>query len=225
MNGSAAGPLVSVGLVGIALLVGCGGSRTEGPRIAERPDGFAWEPNYYAARRVLPQREVVRQSGYFTPSGSHDSIVLTEYRGAATIAEITAARNEAARRSTYLSHGAPEDREIDGRRAVTWIVTEEYREQIVSREIVAVVPYAERTYTIEFHAESTPYRDPAGMRRAVESFRWVDEEASGVATLVVVGLGLGTLWYVVRRLRLPERRELLGAHRFVETRAGERKEA
>ena len=87
-------------LSGIALLVGCGGSRNEGPRITDRPDGFAWEPNYYSARKVLPQREVVHQSGYFKPGGSHDSIVVTEYRGTTTLTEIRGPRYSAAKSSS-----------------------------------------------------------------------------------------------------------------------------
>ena len=116
---------------------------------------------------------------------------------------------EAARRWTYLQHGTPEELEIDGRQAVAWVVTEEYRGEIASREIVAVVPYEERTYSIEFHAATASYRDPAAMRRSVESFRLVHQDPAGATILVALGLALGALWYLARRLRLPERRELL----------------
>lgn len=151
-------------------LSGCAGPQEAGPRLTERPEGFGYRAKAYAARKVLPDREVVRQSGYFPFGGSSDSILITEYRGTVTREQVEFARDAAARKWTYQEYGPLQDRTIDGRRAFAWRIVQKSDDEETGLAFVAVVPYDDRTYSIEFHATDPLYRKSLVLERTVESF-------------------------------------------------------
>jgi len=196
-------------MAAVSWLSGCAGQPESGPRITERPEGFGYQPQAYAARKVLPDREVVRQSGYFPFGDSSDSILITEYRGTVTREQVESARDAAARKWTYQKYGPLQDRTIDGRQAFSWLIVQERDGEESGLAIIAVVPYEKRTYSIEFHATDPLYRKSLVLERTVESFV-VRDRGRFSAVQLVGALGFVAIAGVLtRRLKGLERRERL----------------
>ena len=190
-----------------ALCAGCASPTHEGPRVTDRPDGFAYEPNAHAARKVLIDRESVRQNGYFTLGEPTNSIIITEYSGSTTREQADASRAAAAAKWTYQDYGQIEDLTIDGRAAWGWLIVQRSQGKESSLEYVAVVAYDHRTYTIEFHATEASLRRASLLRRTVKSFRVVRGRSfNPLAVLALLLFGSGAV-LLTRRLKSLERRE------------------
>jgi len=191
----------------VALCAGCTSPAHDGPQVTDRPEGFAYEPNAYAARKVLADRESSRQNGYFTLGEPASSIIITEYSGSTTRAQAEVSRAAAAAKWTYQDYGLIEDLTIDGRPAWGWLVVQRSQGKESSLEYVAVVSYDQRTYTIEFHATAAALRKASLLRRTVKSFQVVEGRSfNPLAALALLAFGSGAV-ILTRKLKALERRE------------------
>ena len=145
--------------------------------------------------------------GQFTLTEPHNSIMITEYRGSTSGAQAEAARSTAAEKWSYQEYGPAEELEIDGRDSWGWLITQRSKGEVTSLEYVAVVPYADRTYSVEFYASDDKLYDKYFLKKTVSSF-----EVSGAGPLqashlfILAGLTVAA-FIVARRLRRFERRK------------------
>lgn len=159
--------------------IGCSGPDRPGPNVEDVPPGFFFDANASAARKVFVDAEPLDQSGWFAhdQNDDHSSIMITTYSGKVPEDAIRAARDTHAERwgrrngsTSGSDYGPVEEVEIDGRNAFAWEVRQYYKGDLCSLEWVAVVPYEESTYCVEFFAGQEEYMDPDLLRRTVESF-------------------------------------------------------
>ncbi len=155
-------------------LAGCSQPLMDGAQVPGRPEGFVFDANSSAARKVFPDRQVLDQRSYFTVSGEYsNSIMITEYAGETGYEEVQAAREAAeARYGGNTAYGPIDATVIDKRPAWTYLVTQRYRGDISSLTYTAVVSYGKtgRTYSVEFHASDPRYMDEALLAGVVKSF-------------------------------------------------------
>ena len=158
---------------------GCGSPDRPGPNVEDVPHGFFYDANASAARKVFMDVEPLDQSGWFAhnQNDDHSSIMITTYAGQVPEDAIRAARNAHAERwgrrngsTSGSDYGPVEEVEIDGHQALAWEVRQYYKGDLCSIEWVAVVPYEESTYAVEFFAGMEEYMDPELIRRTVQSF-------------------------------------------------------
>ena len=161
---------IAVACALLALSMGFLGCRTsrasESPvtSVPVGPDLAASDP-----RRVFPEREVVDQSGWNRTDGvEHESILILEFGGACTEAELRAAREQLERRwgSAILRHGSIEEVEIDRRPAWGW-----FEDRGTTRAYVGVVSYRDATLSIEFSSTLEEHQGDEFLRNHVRSFR------------------------------------------------------
>ena len=148
----------------------CVTTAIEGAQIASPPSGLGFDPNCSAARKVLRDRDTVRQRCYVGRGESPDWITITEFKGTTARRSVEDARTDASQR--YRDHvlGALEDIRVDGREAWGWTTSTTYKGKVTSLGYVAVVAYPAATYSIEFDARSARNMDPALVRSTVRSF-------------------------------------------------------
>ena len=146
----------------------------EGPQLSEVPEGLAYTNSIRTSRLPLPERRLLGQVAYTGPGGMDwkTSVTISEYEGLATRSEVEAARDRYhSRYGDRLSrYGAVEGFEIDGRPA--WSYTEDGLESgRVSRHgLTAVVPWDDRTFSIEVSSTEERWMDRAVQRRLASSF-------------------------------------------------------
>jgi hypothetical protein len=165
------------GIILAAILMGSGSGCSkpvlEGGQVSRVPEGFLFDANASAARLVFPEKSMIDQRGYFTlRDDDHCSIMITEYQGAATCDEATAARDRAAREYGYQDYGPVEELVIDGQPAWGWLITQHGKDSVSSYNYTAVVPYEEEglTYTVEYYASNPRFRDPEAQKEIVQRF-------------------------------------------------------
>lgn len=185
------------------VLVGCSTARIEGPQIVDRPPGFALSLDAESAANMFPDREVLAQRGYFTKGRRASSIMITEYEGAAERSEAQAARDRREKSWSHAEVGSVESLKIDGRSAWGWTIDQKLDGELKSKAFVAVVPYGESTYAIEFYASNPQLWKGDLLRDTVRSFAVVHKGSVGpFQILALVGLGVGVVFFVKRMRRL-----------------------
>ncbi len=169
-----------IGILACLATVSCGGPDRPGPNVEDVPAGFVFDANASSARKVFADLQEVDQSGWIAMDANddHSSIMITTYAGTVPEDQIRSARNTHAERwgrkrgaQSGSDYGAVEEIEIEGHKAWAWEITQHYRGGISSMEWVAVVPYEDQTYAIEFHAGMDPHKDWDLIRNTVLSFR------------------------------------------------------
>jgi len=157
---------------------GCSGIDRPGPNVEDVPEGFFFDANASAARKVL-EVEPLDQSGWFAHNANddHSSIMITTYQGQIDEDTIRAARDTHAQRWGRKSrsvngsdYGSVEEIEIDGQRAWAWEIVQYYKGDLCSIEWTAVVPYEDVTYAVEFFAGMENHMSPELIRKTVYSF-------------------------------------------------------
>jgi hypothetical protein len=154
--------------------VGCRDSGIQGPQIGNVPRGFRFDPNARATRRVLDRRSPVGQRGYFRQGSGdkHSMIMITEYRGAMSPAEIRGAYEDA--RALYPSqrYGPVETLRVASLPAWAWLITQPSEGTIASLCYAAVIPDAktDRTYTVEFYTTEPEFQNVQLLKGTVMSF-------------------------------------------------------
>ncbi len=158
----------SVGLALALTLAGCG-PVIEGPQLGEVPSGLAYNTSITSARPPLPGRPVARQVAYLAPGGQDwkDSVIITEYDGPLTLAEVAAARDGFEKRyGRSARYGPLETLTIGGHPGWCW--TEAQADGALT--LNGVVSLEGKTYGIELKIGRKEGRDLAAMSRMVASF-------------------------------------------------------
>ncbi|MGV8042144.1 MAG: hypothetical protein AB2L07_19480 [Thermoanaerobaculaceae bacterium] len=173
----------------------------EGPVLGKVPEGLAYTSTMQAARVPLPRRAVTRQLGYVRPGGADwtTSVVITEYSGATSAEEVSAARDEYARRYTSTEYSEIEGMGIDGRPAWGWYERQRSKERLVDMQLTAVVAYPSASYSIEVSTSDPRLQSEGTLREVALSFRIATRERFDAAVLIVAGLLLGAVTWVVWR--------------------------
>lgn len=167
----ASGALAALAL---ALALASCGPVYEGPQLAEVPDGLAYTSSIRSARVPLPGRRVLAQYAYAGPGGLDwkTSVVISEYEGLATRSEVEAARDGFHARYGGRSsrYGPVGEVRVGGRPG--WGYTEDglLDGRVVRRGLTAVVPWDERTFSLEVGSSEAPWDDREAQRRLVASF-------------------------------------------------------
>lgn len=163
----------------IATLGGCGDLDRPGPNVQDVPEGFVFDANGEGSR-VFADVEPLDQSTWLAQDRFDrcSAITITTYDGEITATAVRrqhdarAAKNARRPGSPHgADYGPVEETEIDGRTAWTWEVLGYVDGELASVERVAVIPYEDATYSVEFYAGIEDHIDPTLVRRTVESFR------------------------------------------------------
>lgn len=192
----------------LAMALGGCAPINEGPVLARVPEGLAYSNGIRAARAPLPHRAVTRQLGYVRPGGTDwtTSVVITEYSGATDAAEVSAARDELARRHTGTDYSDVEGMGIDGRPAWGWYERQLDKGRITSMQLTAIVPYEAASYSIEVSTSDPRLHSEVTLREFALSFHIVKRERWDAVVLIVAGLLLGLLTWGVWRAQESARR-------------------
>ncbi|MCU0291253.1 MAG: hypothetical protein MUF10_04590 [Thermoanaerobaculaceae bacterium] len=173
----------------------------EGPILRKPPTGLAYTSTVQSARAPLPHRARLRQVAYLKPGGTDwtTSVIITEYSGAATRDEIQEARDEYARRYTSQGYGEVESLSIGGRDAWGWFETQRDGERVTSLGYTGVVPWGDRTFSIEVGSRDPRLHDGAFLRGVAMSFTVATQTTYDAWILMASGLILaGILWLALR---------------------------
>ena len=163
-------------VIGGLMLMGssCDRPLIDGPQIRKAPEGFLFDANFSAARKVFTDRPPTDQRGYMTmDEDTHSSITMTEFPRAATYEDAQAAleydRTKYGRDSKY---GSIEATIIDKHPAWIWTKTNMYKGEVSSLETIAVVSYEEHdaTWTVEYSCRIPKLMDFDGMEETVKTF-------------------------------------------------------
>jgi hypothetical protein len=187
----------------LLLLASCRGLVREGPQLLDPPEGLGFTDPLQSARKPLPHRAAIRQMGYAAWNAEPpDIVVITEYEGEASREEILSAREEFANQYRSESYSAAEPTTIGGFDGWIWTITQEYRGELWSRDVVALVAGRGRTYSVEYSAHGAKASDPAAMKKVVASFRVVGRGATDLlvyALAALAALGLGVAWNRIQK--------------------------
>lgn len=138
---------------------------------------------------------------YLRPGGTDwtTSAIITEYSGAATRDEIQEARDEYARRYTSQGYGEVESLSIGGRGAWGWFETQRDGARVTSLGYTGVVPWGDRTYSIEVSSRDPRLHDGGFLREVAMSFTVASQTTYDAWILMASGLILaGILWLALR---------------------------
>ena len=178
----------------------------EGPQLSEVPEGLAYTTSIRTARLPLPDRRVLAQYAYASPGGTDwkTSVTISEYEGLATRAEVEAARETyhgryGGRSSRY---GPVEDFQVDGRPAWSWTDDSLFQGQVSRHGLVVVVPWDDRTFSVEVSSEEERWMDRGVQRRLAASFHVAKKGRYRLPLLALfVSAGVGWALYDRRRRR------------------------
>lgn len=193
----------SVGLALALTLAGCG-PVIEGPQLGEVPSGLAYNTSITSARPPLPGRPVARQVGYLAPGGQDwtDSVIITEYDGTVTFAEVAAARDDLEKRyGRSARYGPLEPLTIAGRPG--WAFSEAQPGGALT--LNGVVSLEGKTYGVELKIGRKEGRDLATMSRMVASFHVPRRRDPLPWGFVVFGAALLALTTFLARQNVSER--------------------
>ena len=143
--------------------------------MGQPPEGFVYDGNVRYARLIFPEREQVRQRGYYTMRDPHSGITITQYRGSTSKIDAIAAKREVTEMYPRTDYGHVEQLEIDDRVAWGWLETNSYKGEISNVDYNIIVSYPEATYTIEFHAGELKYQDEELQKKILSSFFVADK--------------------------------------------------
>jgi hypothetical protein len=173
----------------------------EGPQVTEAPEDFGFTTSISSARKPLPHRSAIRQMGYLGPPGEPpDMIIITEYEGAAPREEAEAARDELAGRDKSESYGPFESTSVARRVAWRWSERQQSNGKLWSHEEVVVVPWGEKTYSVEYSAHGERI-DPARQQRVVRSFRVVTRGATDLFVYLGLAAAALALGWAIHRMQ------------------------
>lgn len=139
----------------------------------------------------------------FAPDDDRDSVIVTEYEGAASRSETQAARDEYAGRSTSTRYGPVEDLKIDGRAGWCWTEAQPGDGKVRTFQLTAVVPWGDRTYSVEYSSSGSNLKTRAELQTAVESFTVVTKGKTMAWGFLVFGAILLLLVLVMWRAQQP----------------------
>jgi hypothetical protein len=168
--------------IGCLLLMGasCDRPLIDGPQIRKAPDGFLFDANFSAARKVFTDRPPTDQRGYHTMGeDTFSSITMTEFPRAATYEDAEAAREyDRQKYGQDSEYGPIEATIVDKHPAWIWTKTNMYQGQVSSLEYIAVVSYEEHdaTWTVEYSCRIPKLMDLDGMEETVKTFtvKWLE---------------------------------------------------
>ena len=166
-----------VALLVIAAVVGCEERPThKGPDVVRVPEGFIHDPGMSGGRNLFPDRRQVLQRGYTTAAimdDDHSTIMITEYDGPTTAAQLADAIRAEQERYQYADYSAIEKLVIDRQEAWGWMQTQPKAPAPVrTMNYRVVVSYPEASYVVEFFTTHARFLDhPERLKDAVTSFR------------------------------------------------------
>ncbi|HYN40505.1 MAG TPA: hypothetical protein VE129_01915 [Thermoanaerobaculia bacterium] len=146
----------------------------EGPQLSEVPEGLAYTNSIRTSRLPLPDRRLLGQYAYAVPGGIdwRTSATISEYEGLATRSEVESVRD--AYHSRYgdrLSrYGPVEDFRIDGRPAWVYSADSLSSGKVTRHGLTAVVPWDDRTFSIEVSSEEEKWMGRDVQRKIASSF-------------------------------------------------------
>ncbi len=159
--------------VSVLVLAGCE-PVYEGPQLSEVPKGLAYTNSIRTSRLPLPDRRLLGQYAYAVPGGVDwkTSATISEYEGLTTRAEVEAVRDRYhSRYGDRLSrYGPVEDFQVDGRPAWVYSADSLSSGKVTRHGLTAVVPWDDRTFSIEVSSEEEKWMDRAVQRRIASSF-------------------------------------------------------
>lgn len=172
-------PLLMIG--GLVLSgASCDRPLIDGPQIRKAPDGFLFDANFSAARKVFTDRQPTDQRGYHTMGeDTFSSITMTEYPGAASYEDAQEAREyDREKYGRDADYGAIKATIVDKQPAWIWTKTNHYKGEVSSLEVIAVVAYEDRdmTWTVEYSCRIPELMNFEGMEETVKTFtvKWPD---------------------------------------------------
>jgi hypothetical protein len=181
----------------------------EGPQLGTVPEGLAYTNTLDAAGHPLPRRQKVRQIGYI-PTGEERwplSVIITEYAGATTFAEIGEARDELLRRhGSSTEYSELEPITIDGHQGWGWLETYRYKGEVESAGFTVVVSYATNTYGIQVETRKPKLRNAAYLKGLAATFAVRHTTDLDGLVLIMGGLLLGGILALIWRTQKPGRR-------------------
>lgn len=197
--------------VSALLLWGCGSNIPEYPRVTKAPEELGFYANFEAARLPLPKRTKIRQMAYAPPAGGDPKhsgeIIITEYEGVATRAEVEESRDAYAKRygNKSTEYGPVEDFRADRRPAWGWTEKQIYKDEVASLTQTLVIPYEQVTYSIEVDARKKEWQTSEFIQSVATSFE-VPRKGSRTATgLILFGVLSGILTWVYWKIQEAER--------------------
>ncbi|MBK8598869.1 MAG: hypothetical protein IPN83_25565 [Holophagales bacterium] len=146
----------------------------EGPQLSTVPDGLAYTNSIRSSRLPLPDRRVLGQYAYVAPGGMDwkTSVTISEYEGLSTRAEVEAVRDRYhSRYGDRLSrYGPVEDFRVGGRPAWVYSADSLSGGKVTRHGLTAVVPWDDRTFSIEVSSEEEKWRNREVQREIASSF-------------------------------------------------------
>ena len=185
----------------LLVAAGCTQPTIEGGQILKPPPGFAYDPNCSAAGLVYGHDELVGQRCWFTRQEPHCAITVSEFKGGCNGADVQAAREAYVAKNKYLEFGPLETLHIDGQPAWGWLETQKSNGAVYSLKYSAVVCYRASRYLVDYFAADPKFRDEAGQRKMVASFRVIKSGDVDPAKVVVGALLAVAVYFVYRRFR------------------------
>lgn len=145
----------------------------EGPQLSEVPEGLAYTNSIRTSRLPLTERRLLGQYAYAVPGGTDwkTSATISEYEGLATRSEVESVRDTYHSRYGRLSrYGPVEDFRVDGRPAWVYSADSLSSGKVTRHGLTAVVPWDDRTFSIEVSSEEEKWMDHAEQKRIASSF-------------------------------------------------------
>ena len=174
----------------------------EGPQLSEVPEGLAYLTSIRSSRLPLPDRRLLAQYAYAAPGGADwkTSVMISEYEGACSRAEVESAREAYAVRygGGASRYGPVEGFEAGGRRGWAYTVDGVYRGQVDRHGLTVVVPWDEKSYSIEVSSSETRWMDRELQRRMAASFH-VARRGRYRGPLLVLFIAAGAVWLFLDR--------------------------
>ena len=169
-SGWAAGCIL---LMAVLILSGCASKGPRKPQVAHVPEGMMHDANLESARLVLPEFELVDQDGWMSLNEPDRSIVFSEFADVAGQEDVVRAVEAAAARYSYQEYSEIEPLEVDGRSSWGWFERQCIDGTLAGVQFTAVVPYEDRTWTVEYFVSHPGETDTEeALRTLVASFRW-----------------------------------------------------
>jgi hypothetical protein len=169
----------------------------EGPQLSEVPKGLAFTNSIRTSRLPLPDRRLLGQYAYAAPGGTdwRTSVTISEYEGLSSRTEIEAARDEYHSRYGDRSsrYGPVQDFLVDGRAAWAYTADGLSDGKVTRHGLTAVVPWDDRTFSIEVSSEEETWMGRDAQRRIASSFHIAKKGRFRPILLAILG-GAALVW-------------------------------
>jgi hypothetical protein len=172
----------------------------EGPQLSEVPEGLAYTNSIRTSRLPLTERRLLGQYAYVVPGGTDwkTSATISEYEGLATRSEVESVRDRYQSRYGGRSslYGSVEDFRVDGRPAWVYSVDGLSSAKVTRHGVTVVVPWDDRTFSIEVSSEEEKWMDRDVQRRIASSFHVAKKGRFRPILLAVFGAA-ALVWAIV----------------------------